>query len=158
MWTNRGVSTFDIFDLFCWEAKNLAVLEPIKNENATNTKILKQHFFFHFYLIKRTNQMESFFKQNIIIIIIIILQTTETYVPHLFSNNLDNVYKFKLIFEKKKKKNFLLLTIFFFSNIFSWHFWHLYLYFISFQMNNSAQSKDLKIQSKNSFLFLKKFN
>ena len=57
-----------------------------------------------------------FFKQNIIIIIII-LQTTETYVPHLFSNNLDNVYKFK--FEKKKKKNFLLLTIFFFSNIFS---------------------------------------
>ena len=30
------------------------------------------------------------------------------------------------------------------------------IHFISFQMGNSAQSKDLKIESKKSFLFLKK--
>ena len=61
-----------------------------------------------------------------------------------------NVHKFK--FHEKKEKKLCLLTIFF-SRPFSWHFWHFHLCFVSFQMTNSPQSKELKIYSKkkNSF-------
>ena len=133
-------------------------LEP-KNKNATNTTILKQLFFIYLNSSKRPKQKRIKKKRQankpngIFFIHHCHYHHNHIYVEHTFRTyfyitNFKTCTNLNLILRKRRK--FSLLTIFFLG-LFSWHFGHLYIYFVSFQMTNSAQSKDLKIESKNSF-------